>query len=152
MIDELNNEVIPAGEELLNKIADTETESEDDPVDQLLRPTRERREPARLTYSQVLKRGKVDNDKTQIEQKHNLFQQAVGKENKIEYRDDEALVVARFMDDIKHKFGFGQQYMLDKGLKKFGDKGVKFTGKEIGQLHDRKCFKPVHIALSLIHI
>ena len=35
--------------------------------------------------------------------------------------------------------------MLEKGLKKFGDKGVKSTEKEIGQLNDRKCFRPVWI-------
>ena len=51
------------------------------------------------------------------------------KENRIEYREDEALVVARFMDDIKMKFGFGQQYMLEKGLKKFGEKGIESTEK-----------------------
>ena len=35
--------------------------------------------------------------------------------------------------------------MLEKGLKKFGEKGVKSTETEIGQLHDRQCFKPVRI-------
>ena len=51
------------------------------------------------------------------------------------------MVVARFLDDMK--FGFGQQHTLEKGIKKFGDKGVKSTEKEIGQLHDRKCFRPI---------
>ena len=55
------------------------------------------------------------------------------------------MVVARFMDNLKLKFGFGQQYMLEKGLKKFGDKGIESTKKEIGQLHDRKLFRPVHV-------
>ena len=142
MIDELNNEIIPAGEELLSEIEDDDV-TEDDPVETLLRPTRERKEPVRLTYSQVLR--KNNTKKVEIEQKHNLFQQAIGRENKIEYRDDEAPVVARFLDDINLKYGFGQQYMLEKGLKKFGTEGIKSTEKEIGQLHDRNCFRPVHI-------
>ena len=78
--------------------------------------------------------GRVTNNndnKIHLEHKHNIFQQAIGKDNRIEYRDNEALVVARFLDDIKQKYGFGQQYSLDKGLKKFGDKGVKYTEKEI---------------------
>jgi hypothetical protein len=49
------------------------------------------------------------------------------------------------LDDIQQKYGFGQQYLLDKGLKKFGERGVKSTESEIGQLNDRKCFRPVHI-------
>ena len=35
--------------------------------------------------------------------------------------------------------------MLEKGLTEFGKKSVKSTEKEIGQLHNRKCFKPVQI-------
>ena len=38
---------------------------------------------------------------------------------------------------------FGQQYTLDKGWKKFGARGIKGTKKEVGQLHNRQCFKPV---------
>ena len=40
---------------------------------------------------------------------------------------------------------FGQQYTLAKGLQKFGEKGIEGTEKEIGQLHDRACFKPVRV-------
>ena len=36
MIDELNNDVIPAGEELLNEITDPEPETENDPIGQML--------------------------------------------------------------------------------------------------------------------
>ena len=58
-----------------------------------------------------------------------FFNKAAGKSNRIKYRDDEAPVVARFLDDIRQKYVFGQQYMLEKGLKKFGEKGVKSTEK-----------------------
>ena len=102
-------------------------EETEDPVERLLQPTQDREAPERLTCSQVT-RGEVVNEsvindhndhndnKVFMEHKHNLFQQAVGKDNKIEYRNDKALVVAQFLDDIKQKFGFGQQYTLNKGL------------------------------------
>ena len=81
----------------------------------------------------------------ELEHKHNLYQQSVSKNDRIEYREDEALVVARFLEDIKQKYLFGQQYMLEKGIKKFGDIGIKSTEKEIGQLHDREWFRPILI-------
>jgi len=34
---------------------------------------------------------------------------------------------------------FGQQYMLHRGLKKFGRRGDDDASKELKQLHDRKC-------------
>ena len=39
---------------------------------------------------------------------------------------------------------FGQQYMLHRGLKKFGSIGSDASSKEL-KLHDRKCFAPRHI-------
>jgi len=33
----------------------------------------------------------------------------------------------------------GQQYIVQKGLKKFGDKGKTATMKELQQLHERVC-------------
>ena len=41
---------------------------------------------------------------------------------------------------------FGQQHMLPKGLKVFGEKGRIATGKELKQLHDRQCFEPMDIS------
>ena len=62
MINELNNKIIPIGEELLEEIAtgEVEVETVDDPVEELLRPTRERKEPERLTYSQMLMKSTVE--------------------------------------------------------------------------------------------
>jgi Reverse transcriptase (RNA-dependent DNA polymerase) len=37
----------------------------------------------------------------------------------------------------------GQQYILQKGLKVFGDKGREAGRKEVGQLHERSCFNPI---------
>ena len=50
---------------------------------------------------------------------HNLFQQAVGKEKNSKYRDKEAPVVGRFLDNINMKYKFGQQCMLEKGINQF---------------------------------
>ena len=44
------------------------------------------------------------------------------------------------------KCSFAQQYILQKGLKVFGDRGKKAAKSEIGQLHDRACFSPISIA------
>jgi hypothetical protein len=41
---------------------------------------------------------------------------------------------------------FAQQYILQKGLKKFGQKGSDAATKELKQLHDRVCFEPISVA------
>jgi hypothetical protein len=55
------------------------------------------------------------------------------------------MLVARSIQDItmnvnKYRASFAQQYMLQKGLKVFGNKGHKALMKEINQLHKRTCF------------
>ena len=47
---------------------------------------------------------------------------------------------------INKKACFGPQYMLQKGLKMFGDKGYNAAKTEIGQLHDRVCFRPLNVS------
>ena len=39
---------------------------------------------------------------------------------------------------------FVETYSLKKGLKKFGGEGYKAAYKEMKQLHDRVCFKPIN--------
>ncbi len=41
---------------------------------------------------------------------------------------------------------FAQTYSLNKGLKKFGDRGTEAAQKEMKQLHDRVVFEPIQIA------
>ena len=41
---------------------------------------------------------------------------------------------------------FGPQYLLKKGLGKFGERGTKSNEKKLRQLHDRTCFRPISIA------
>ena len=49
------------------------------------------------------------------------------------------------MEQVNLQLSLAQQHMLHKGLKKLGIRGKQAIGKDIGQLHDRTCFKPIHI-------
>ena len=62
-----------------------------------------------------------------------------------------ALVAAQFIDEIKMKVNqqgasFAQQYVLQKGLKKFGERETRAPGRKPDQLHRRNCFRPVDVA------
>jgi hypothetical protein len=68
----------------------------------------------------------------------------------IEYGSDEAMLITRFIQDKtinvnEHGASFAQQYMLQNGLKVFGNKGHKASMKEIDQLHKRTCFAPLKV-------
>ena len=69
----------------------------------------------------------------------------------IEYTAQMAGVAAQYINKI-NEFAmqkgecFGQQYIVQKGLKKFGKKGKSAITKELQQLHDRECFKPTLVA------
>jgi hypothetical protein len=87
----------------------------------------------------------------QLEYCHNLVAQVKpDEEMNIEYGSNEAMLIARFIQDTtmnvnKHRASFAQQYMLQKGLKVFGNKGHKALMKEIDQLHKRTCFAPLKV-------
>jgi hypothetical protein len=49
------------------------------------------------------------------------------------------------MNVNKHGASFAHQYMLQKGLKVFGNKGHKALMKEIDQLHKMTCFAPLKV-------
>ena len=40
---------------------------------------------------------------------------------------------------------FGQQYILQKGLKVFGKRASAASMKELDQLHKRNCFTPISV-------
>jgi hypothetical protein len=86
-----------------------------------------------------------------LEYCHNLVAQVKPDEGKIiEYGSNQAMLIARFIQDItmnvhKHKASFAQQYMLQKGLKVFGRKGNNASMKEVNQLHKRRCFAPLKV-------
>ena len=44
-----------------------------------------------------------------------------------------------------NKWSFGQQHILQKGLKLFEDKGCDGVIEELDQLHRRMCFTPVDV-------
>ena len=59
----------------------------------------------------------------------------------------DALVVAQLIIDIMLRASangasFAQQYLLNKGLQKFGERGYDASYKELDQLHHRVCFSP----------
>ena len=43
------------------------------------------------------------------------------------------------------KFCGGQQYLINKGIKIFGEAGATAATKELDQLHRRHCFEPIHV-------
>jgi hypothetical protein len=82
---------------------------------------------------------------------HNLVAQVrPSPDDNLEYLPSEAMPCARVMTDIQEKmtkFGasFAQQYIMQKGLKLFGERGRDGVNKEMAQLHQRGCFTPVSV-------
>ena len=70
-----------------------------------------------------------------------MFSDSIPSENKMEYDENEAYVMARFIEEYNNKYesecSFGQQYSLKKGLLKFGEEGREAATNKIKQLHDR---------------
>ena len=69
----------------------------------------------------------------------------------MEYEPDMAQVIAQLMTEINMRASaegasFAQQYLLQKGLKKFGEKGMAASRKELDQLHNRNCFGPLNVS------
>jgi hypothetical protein len=93
----------------------------------------------------------VEDELKQLEHCHNLVAQVKPDEEKIiEYGSNQAMLIARFIQDItmnvnEHRASFAQQYMLQKGLKVFGKKGQNASMKEINQLHKRTFFAPLRV-------
>jgi len=122
------------------------------------RSTRTVAEPERLTYNatQVKKKKSVQFQDlqlaqlAQLEQCHNLcHDEEPGKV--IEYTQITAMVAATIICDTNQRAtvegaSFGQQYMLKKGLKKFGDAGSAAASKELDQLIKRGCFAPEDVS------
>jgi hypothetical protein len=91
----------------------------------------------------------------QLEYCHNLVAQVKpDEEMNIEYGSNKAMLIARFIQEItmnvnKHGASFAQQYMLQKGLKVFRNKGHEASMKEIDQLHKRT-WKKAQMALMFL--
>ena len=70
----------------------------------------------------------------------------------MEYNAQLAQVIARMIIDINssvmtQEASFSQQYILKKGLKKFGARGSEASKKELNQLHTRNCFSPRDVSV-----
>jgi hypothetical protein len=136
-------------------ISEQETESQGS---ELRRSARESRPVSRLEPNMSGKSYLQKDDKTrkkvmfaedelkQLEYCHNLVLQVKPeKEEIIEYGLSQAMLIARFIQDImmnvkQHGASFAQQYILQKGRKVFGKQGHQASKKEIDQLHKRTCF------------
>ena len=73
------------------------------------------------------------------------------QEEDIAYSPQMAMIMARLICDINSKTSrqgasFAQQFILQKGIKKFGHHGKAAARKEIDQLHRRTCFTPIDIS------
>ena len=79
---------------------------------------------------------------------HNLITQLIPNPNEdMVYIPQLVMIIARVMSDIDNKtmakgVSFGQQYILQKGLKKFGDRRSKSSAKEMDKLHQQNNFTP----------
>ena len=66
-------------------------------------------------------------------------------------------VMAMIIHSLKEKIdsrmdrsnSFAQQYILQKGLKIFGEQGEKAANKEVKQMHDRVCWEPIDISTMM---
>jgi hypothetical protein len=141
-------------------ISERETDSKGS---ELRRSTRESRPVSRLepnmsgksylqNYKKIMKKVAFAEDELkQLEYCHNLVCQVKAEKEKIiEYGSCQVMLIARFIQDItmnvnQHGASFAQQYMLQKGLKVFGEKGHDASKKEIDQLHKRTCFAPLKV-------
>ena len=132
------------------------TDSEGGSVQSLRRSGRVTREPKRLTYAatqrqKTIKFEKGNGDK-HMEECYNIDS---GEGTKIyseaKYDRTTAMLAAKIMTDVYDQVkvngaSFAQQYVIQKGLKKFGKRGEDAVNKELDQLHRRNCFVPVDVS------
>ena len=149
-----------------DKFPDDATEQ----TDETSRTQRTRQAVERLTYDRLgethtQKDGnrKISFANERIEMCHNIMTDDNDKYEHIEYNTDKAEIMARIMVQIneaitdqglefvqrhatEYTTQFAQQYIYEKGLKKFGERGKQAAIEEWDQLHRRKCFVLIEIA------
>ena len=87
----------------------------------------------------------------ELEYSHNIIHQSRSETNMtIEYNHYQAIAMARFINEFRERvnikgYSYAQQYILNKGLKMFGNRGKKALMTELDQLCRRNCFTPVSI-------
>ena len=118
---------------------DAEDEIETSTQDGNRRSMRDRSQPTRLTYEYF---------QNTMMNLGNEF-----GEQEWEYDIDEAWMIEKLMIDLQEKAEtdnifeatFGQQYVLQKGIKLYGQKAIDGAIKEMEQLNNRDCFMPVRL-------
>ena len=165
-----NDEVEIIFEEEKNN--ENEEESDDDEVIQLRRSNRVRRPVDRLIPSMsgksYIQEHNNENDTRKVtfcdtnkdytmktnmglEKHHNLMiTTSPNPSEDSEYTLEKAPVIAHVMYTLHQEaimFGtsFGQQYILQVGLKRFGDEGYNAAVQELEQLYKRSCFSPIGV-------
>ena len=73
-----------------------------------------------------------------LEYKVNHLVTQCNKVNTLEYDSEMSQVLGKI-------FSFVQTYTLNKGIKKFGDRGYEAAYKEVEQLHKRMVFEPIDV-------
>ena len=100
-----------------------------------------------------IERMKYSNEEVQkdLEYSHNIMYQSRSEANMtIEYNHYQAIAMARLINEFRERvnikgYSYAQQYILNKGLKMFGNRGKKALMTELDQLYRRNCFTPVSI-------
>jgi hypothetical protein len=85
-----------------------------------------------------------------LEYCHNQIAQTKPNESK-EFDVSDAMLMARLINDLNIKIikkgaSFAQQYLLNKGIKVFGQRGRDASMKEMDQLHHQSCFTQISVA------
>jgi hypothetical protein len=106
------------------------------------------------SYMQEQKKVNFECDAEQeLEHHHNLITENEPDEGQSkEYSPSDAMLMARLIYNLNTRVvregaSFAQQYLLNKGLKIFGQKGRDASKKEMEQLHRRSCFTPKSITI-----
>jgi len=105
----------------------------------------------RVTFEEDIQRSMM-NMQREIEYEHNLASQvSPNPEMDIGYEEYESIVIARIIETLKLRFmmggglSHGQQYLLQRGLKKFGKARHEAAFSELDQLHQRVVFEPIDV-------
>ena len=83
-----------------------------------------------------------------LERHHNLFTQVSPNPSQdLSYSDEEAVFMIKTIGEMRNKeVCFGQQHMLQRGIKLYDDKARAAALKEITQQHQRECFEPILVS------
>ena len=117
-------------------------ESEEEPT-QLRRSTRDKTTATHMnvdsTRGQSYGKGM---SAAQLEFNNNITHQTAKRQ---EYDESEAQIMAMCIHELQ-QYCNSQQHLLHRGLKIFGKAGKAAAIKEVKQLHDRTCFKPILVS------